>query len=903
MGTRVRLFKRGKKQPEPADRNDNKPRHFRRLLKNSFHHYSALFPGRFSWLSNLVFRFLFRGVTLEDEDRRELKKAAEKGAIVYVTRSRSRLEYLLLSFKLREEGLPFPQFCHYLSVYLWQSWLTFVRRTVGIAVSFFERQGYPNPYRNGFVRLLLAEKVPMLLPLHHFRGLPWRFSRQHLDPLQELIQIRRDTTRPIMIVPLVLIYGRRPDRDTRSVLDMLVGPADNPGRVRRIVMFVRNIRSIYLKVAEVAELDELEASASLRVPMMADRLPETAYHIRQACLERIEAERRVVLGPARKSRAEIIEMILHDRNFVSALLKYCKENDEPFIDTRRRARRYLEEMVAEIRPTVISFLRWLMDRLLPRVYDSIEVDAKGLEKVRRIARRMPVVFMPSHKSHIDYILLNYILYNNHISLPVTVSGINLNFWPIGNLFRGAGAFFIRRSFRGKRIYTLCFVKYIEALLREGVGLTFYVEGGRSRIGKLLPPKLGFVQHLLNASIGSGRRELAFVPVSIGYERIFEERFYTNEAAGKPNEGETLGTILKNRRMLTKKRGRVWLDFADPIPLQEMLWDAQITTVPRDDDGRRELARQIVHRAAYALNELHPVTPYAVTAEALLAGTRRGVSGRMVVERFRLLTDYLRSRQVKLPGFGSHPRTTVYNILPVMVAEKLLTMEESPEDDDEPFYFLDESKRLALTIYANTVVPQHPYISLLSLGLLAADKAQSAGELFIEFRYLLRRLARECVLGKTPARAVDEERRNFVRVLVHFRQRGWLSEIDEGLELSPHGRFAAETFGAVIAGYLESYHLAARALLKRKAEVFTTKEIIDAAIKKGTRLVAIGELSHPEAVHQLMLQNAMRLYEDWGIMRAELVVGDKTKTAGRNYQVADFVQLRDIVERTQIYLPK
>lgn len=899
----MHLFKREKKQPQPVDRQKNKPRHLKRFLKDSFHHYSALFPGRFSRLLNLIFRLLFRGVTLEDADRQELKKAAGKGAVVYVTRSRSRLEYLLLSFKLREEGLPFPQFCHYLSVYLWQSWSTFARRTAGVVVSLFERQGYPNPYRNGFVRVLLAEKVPTLLPLHHFRGLPWRFSRQHLDPLQELIQIRRDTNRPIMIVPLVLIYGRRPDRDTRSMLDMLVGPADNPGRVRRILMFMRNIRNIYLKVAEAVELDELEATASMRVPMMADRLPETAYHIRQACLERIEAERRVVLGPARKSRAEIIEMILHERSFVSSLLKYCKENDKPFIETRRRARRYLEEMAADTRPTIISFLRWILDRVLPRVYDSIEVDEQGLEKVRRIARRMPVVFMPSHKSHIDYLLLNYILYNNHISMPVTVSGINLNFWPIGNLFRGAGAFFIRRSFRSKRIYTLCFIKYIGAMLREGVGLTFYVEGGRSRVGKLLPPKLGFVQHLLNAAISSGRRELAFVPVSIGYERIFEERFYTDEAAGKPSEGETLGTILKHRRMLTKKRGRVWLDFAEPIPLQELLWEAQITTIPRDEQGRRDLARMIVHRAVYALNEMQPVTPYAVVAEALLAGTRRGVLGQTVVERFRLLTDYLRSRQVKLPGFGANVSTTVNNILPVMVAEKLLTMEDVSDEDDELFYFLEEGKRLSLTIYANTVVPQHPYISLLSLNLLAADKALSSDELFIEFRYLLRLLIREFVLGKTPSRSEEDDRREFNRVFDHYQRQGWLSETDEGFELSPSGRFTAETFSAVVAGYLESYHLAARALLKRKSEQFTAKEFIDAAIKKGKRLVSIGELIHAEAVHQLVLQSAMRLFEDWGIVRAELLIGDKTKITGRLYQVADFVQLREIVERTKMYLPK
>ena len=878
------------------------PRRFRRFLRGSFHHYSSMLTGRFGFLLNLLFRLLFRRVEIAESDRHEIQRAAERGAICYVTRSRSRLEYLLLSFKLRQEGLPFPQFCHYLSVWLWQPWTETLRRIVGVTVSLFERHGYPNPYQNGFVRELIQRRAPTLLPLHHFAGLPWRFSRRHQDPLEELLVLRREIGQPIIMAPVVIVYGRRPDKDHKSLIDLIAGPPDNPGRWRRLFRFLLNRKNISINVAEPVELLELEAMANMRVPMMAERLPETAYHIRQACLDRIEAERRVVLGPARKSRLEIIEQVLHEKSFVAALLEYGKANDKPFIETRRRARRYLEEMAGDFRPGTIFLLRWLLDRLLKKVYTGIEVDAAGLEKVRRVARRMPVVFMPCHKSHIDYLLLDYILFNHRFSLPLTASGINLNFWPVGWLFRGAGAFFIRRSFRGKRIYSLCLTRYLAAVLREGLSLTFFVEGGRSRVGKLLVPKTGFLQYLLDAVAASSRRDIAFVPVSIGYEKIFEESFYTKEAAGRPNEGETLRSMLRHRGLVGRSQGRTWIDFAEPITLQEILAERRLAGVPRDEEGVRDLATRIAQRAVFDINELQPVTPYAIAAEALLAGTRRGAPGPVVTERYALLDDFLRTGATKMTSRRGDAAATVLAILNAMVAAKVLGRQEG-EADDEPFYFLDEGKRLALSIYANTVVPHHQYVSLLSLALLGAKETKTYRDLLADFRFLARLMARELVLGQQPERSVDDDERDFAAAWRLFRERDWIETADAGFALTMTGRSAAETFAAMVAAYVESYGLAAHALLGRKAEHFTEKEFVKSTMAKGQRAVGVGEIQHPEAVHKVLLENALRLFVDLGLVRSERVpAGEKTKTASHTHQVADFVGLREIVERLKTYSP-
>ena len=298
---------------------------------------------------------------------------------------------------------------------------------------------------------------------------------------------------------------------------------------------------------------------------------------------------------------------------------------------------------------------------------------------------------------------------------------------------------------------------------------------------------------------------------------------------------------------------------------------------------------------FDINERQPVTSYALAAEALLAGTRRGVPAKVVAERYALLDDLLRAGSTKMTLPRGEPAATVLAILNAMVAAKVLGVQESNEET-EPFYFLDENKRLALSIYANTVVPHHQYVSLLSLALLGATEPKSTHDIFAEFRFFAHLMVRELVLGKNPERSLADDERDFDPAWRLFVERDWLKETERGFALTPPGRFAAETFAAMVSGYLESYWLAARVLLARKAERFSEKEFVKGALSKGQRSVGVGEIEHPEAVHKVLLENALRFFADLGLVRAELVVGEKTKAASHNYQVADYVGLREIADR-------
>src|SRR5262249_15377184 len=153
------------------------------------------------------------------------------------------------------------------------------------------------------------------------------------------------------------------------------------------------------------------------------------------------------------------------------------------------------------------------------------------------------VLLPSHKSHLDYILLSYVFFENGLQCPLIAAGDNLAFWPAGPLLRRCGAFFIRRSFKGARLYTTLVDSYVRKVLREGYAIEFFIEGGRSRSGKLLPPKAGLLSMVTEAADGA-HADVAYVPISIGYERVVEQRSYVHELSGGEKEKEDAGALLK-----------------------------------------------------------------------------------------------------------------------------------------------------------------------------------------------------------------------------------------------------------------------------------------------------------------------------------------------------------------------
>ena len=189
--------------------------------------------------------------------------------------------------------------------------------------------------------------------------------------------------------------------------------------------------------------------------------------------------------------------------------------------------------------------RWRCAALWTRLYDGIEF--QHVDTLQQVAEGNEIVYVPCHRSHMDYLLLSYAIYQRGYAVPHIAAGLNLNLPIVGRFLRKGGAFFIRRSFRGNALYTVVFMKYLAAMMARGHSLEYFIEGGRSRTGRLRPPMTGMLSMTVRSYLREPRRPVVFVPVYFGYERIVEGPTYIGELSGRPKEKESILGPAAHRR--------------------------------------------------------------------------------------------------------------------------------------------------------------------------------------------------------------------------------------------------------------------------------------------------------------------------------------------------------------------
>ena len=235
-------------------------------------------------------------------------------------------------------------------------------------------------------------------------------------------------------------------------------------------------------------------------------------------------------------------MILRDEQMVQFLDDLALTERRDYDDVYREAKKYLFEIVADYSEVFISLLDRFLTWLWNNIYDGLVIDREGLANVRNLSRRMPFVIIPCHRSHMDYLLLSYVLFKENIQLPFIAAGTNLLIWPLGYIFRKSSAFFLRRTFKGNVLYAEVFARYIKTLLKEGHPIEFFIEGGRSRTGKMVMPKFGLLSMIIQAYQEKVSDDLALIPVYIGYDRVIEEKAYLKELGGAPKRRKRPRTL-------------------------------------------------------------------------------------------------------------------------------------------------------------------------------------------------------------------------------------------------------------------------------------------------------------------------------------------------------------------------
>ena len=457
----------------------------RSTFQDDYDHYFCQLPDNIGALSNFILRLFFSGIKVIREQTHNLNRLHKRGIVVYVTKHKSYFRYLFYYTRYKQDGLPFPQIAFDYSIIIWQP----ISRILKIVFSYISyiihNLRLPDPYARGYIQKELINGRSALLSLVEQKGFHRRFIKAKTDPVQYLIKMQQSIDRPIFLVPKLMFFDKNPHRSMPNIIDILFGTKENPGKIRRLMMLFKNPGKVFVEISEPVNLKTF-----LTLP--ENRKKNIEYQtlaLRRKLLNQINRHRQSITGPVLKSRIEMKENILTKERLQNFMEHHSKARNIPIQKVQKKASDFLDEIAANYNMIIIKIASALITWVLNTMFEGVTVDKDGLNRVKSMSQKGPVILIPCHKSHIDYLILSYLLYNNNMPCPHVAAGKNLSFWPMGPIQRG-GAFFIRRTFRGAVLYSKVFSEYIHNLLAEGFNIEFFIEGGRSRTGKLILPKLG-----------------------------------------------------------------------------------------------------------------------------------------------------------------------------------------------------------------------------------------------------------------------------------------------------------------------------------------------------------------------------------------------------------------------------
>jgi glycerol-3-phosphate O-acyltransferase len=443
-----------------------------------------------------------------------------------------------------------------------------------------------------------------------------RPARRHSEALARLLNAHR--TNPeldVRLVPVSIFVGRAPDRNNGWFSVLFSENWALVGRFRRVLAILLNGRDTMVQFAAPVSVREVVAEdlPPERIVRKLSRVLRTHFnHIREA-----------VIGPDLSTRRLLVDKVLTSDTVKQAIADTARRENSKEEDAWKKAHAYAYEIAADYSPPVVRSASFLLTTVWNRIYRGVLVH--HLDKLKHDAPGHEVVYVPSHRSHMDYLLLSYLLYTQGIVPPHIVAGVNLNLPVIGSLLRKGGAFFIRRSIRGSALYSAVFREYMAQLVAGGYSIEYFIEGGRSRTGRLLQPKGGTLAMTVRAFLRQPTRPVLFQPVYIGYEKLMEGNSYLDELSGKAKAKESIWHLLIGiPKVLRQNYGQVVVNFGEPIKLSDSLaeqadaWDGQPVSDEEKPQWLSNVIDTLAERIQVNINRAADVNPINLLALAVLS---------------------------------------------------------------------------------------------------------------------------------------------------------------------------------------------------------------------------------------------------------------------------------------------
>ena len=439
------------------------------------------------------------------------------------------------------------------------------------------------------------------------------------------------------IVPVSFFWGRAPDRD-RSWFRLLVAEDwDIGGRFRKLLSLLLNGRNLLVLFGEALPLQ----------PTLSETrgLPRGPRRVWRQLRVQFRNQRAATIGPDLSHRRTIVAEVLRTKAVRDAVRQDIRDRKLTRRAALQTARGYAYEIAANYSHAFVVFMSGALGRLWNRLYDGVEL--ANFSSLQSVDEGSEIIYVPCHRSHMDYLLLSYVVYHKGFAVPHIAAGINLNMPVIGSLLRRGGAFFLRRSFGGNAAYAAVFSRYLGTIMARGHSIEYFIEGGRSRTGRLLRPKTGMLAMTVRAYVRNPARPVVFVPIYIGYERLVEGRTYIGELSGRPKEKESILGMLRTLPELRSRFGKVYVSFGEPLPLDNLLarhlpgWNRQQTLTEEKPAWLSPLCNDLAHQIMTRINAAACVTPVNLLGTVLLATPRQRMGEGDLVRQLELYASLMR----------------------------------------------------------------------------------------------------------------------------------------------------------------------------------------------------------------------------------------------------------------------
>ncbi len=649
----------------------------------------------------------------------------------------------------------------------------------------------------------------------------------------------------VHFVPVVVFWGRPVLKQKHWLRVLFSETWGFAGRTRRLFIILFNGKNTLIQFSPAISFREL-----------IDQHPQqdnAVDHLQLKLSDRLTEIKTATLGPDISHRRTLVRKLLENGDISQAIKQHGKKNNISEYKATKIANNYLKEIVADRSYITIQILQRILTAFWNKFYSGINVHFSS--QLNQLALTHELVYVPCHRSHIDYLLLSYVIHNEGLAIPYIAAGKNLNMPIIGPILRNAGAFFIRRSFKGNELYSTVMFEYLASQISTGMPIEYFIEGGRSRTGRLLQPKPGMLAMTIRAFLKYQNKPIAFIPVYIGYEKMIESESYLAELKGDDKKSETLFSSLRSILNIRGFYGRVTTNFGQPVFLNDMLnkanpsWESQTYSDLQRPDWLRPAVKQTSRKIMQHINECCAVNAINLIATALLAAPNQTMDEGELKQTLNFYT-----KLIKDLNYSDYITLTQHNVTQQIHHAETLNLVRRRKHEMGDFIYLDSSHAVLLTYYRNNIIHLLALPSLIACCFInTATLGREKIIRNIKIAYLF--LKSELFLPWSTS-----ELETSIDTLLQSLSNNGMLIYNDGTEIYSRPRVGSEqhaqlsSLARVISPVLELYYMIFALLAEHGSNILSRERLEELCYLMAQRLSLMYEINSPDFFDKKLITN-------------------------------------------------